>query len=460
MSMTRIISGLTALLTLILNYFGILTVPGDKTAFERDGWLLENIPAYSTGLLSKNLYNAGPGMEDDNEGPTEQDSYMQVIRWTNAGEYMTYLEKLKRFGYTQVFVNRLEDNFYAEYENEGSLVYAYYNKSTKMARVIEDNSSAPLDEFGYTYEPCGDEETVVYQYGLYYDENIPGVSANCGMLYVIKLADNGLIIVDGGSLEQSTDLAVNGLYDFLKEITGTQEGERVRIAAWYGTHAHADHYILFCKFLRLYSDKINLERVMFNYPSDDVIDMWEGTLTLRSRIRHYFPEALYLKLHSGQKFQLADVTAEVLYTHEDSVNAFNGKYLNSSLNESSTVIKFTYEETSFIMLADCYKKVQNTLLNNFSPAVLKSDIVQVSHHGLNNVSRLYKHIDAEIALVPQSRYMLVEKKARVYKSINKYTDESNIYFSGEGTYGISRRNGEFSVSHRELIGSVFDNSEI
>ena len=56
--------------------------------------------------------------------------------------------------------------------------------------------------------------------------------------------------------------------------------------------------------------------------------------------------------------------------------------------------------------------------------------------------------------------MLVEENASVYKIIKKYTDESNIYFSGEGTYGISRRNGEFSVSHRELIGSVFDNSEI
>jgi glyoxylase-like metal-dependent hydrolase (beta-lactamase superfamily II) len=460
MSRTKIISGFTALLTIVLNYFGILTVPGDKTAFEREGWLLSDVPAYCTGLLSKNLYDAGPGMEDDNEGPTAEDSYMQVIRWTNAGEYMSYLDKLERFGYSEVFENRIEDNFFAEYEKEGSLVYAYYNKSTKTARVIKDNSSVPLDEFGYTYEPLKNEKTVVYQYGLYYGENEDGVTADCGMLYVIKLADNSIIIVDGGNREQATDLAVNGFYDFLKEITNTQSGEKIRIAAWYGTHAHSDHYMLFCKFLRLYADKISLERVMFNYPSDDVLDMWEGTLTLRSRIRQYFPDALYLKLHTGQKIQLADVTAEVLYTHEDNVNAFSGKSSMTSFNESSTIIKFTCEKTTFIMLADCYQQVQNILLNNFSGAVLKSDIVQVSHHGFNNVGRLYKHIDAEIALVPQSRYKLVEDNADVYRAIKKYTDASNIYFSGEGTYGISRSDGEFSVSYRELVGSVYDGSEM
>ncbi len=92
----------------------------------------------------------------------------------------------------------------------------------------------------------------------------------------------------------------------------------------------------------------------------------------------------------------------------------------TSFNESSTIIKFTCEKTTFIMLADCYQQVQNILLNNFSGAVLKSDIVQVSHHGFNNVGRLYKHIDAENALVPQSRYKLVEDNADV-------TEQSKIH---------------------------------
>jgi hypothetical protein len=46
------------------------------------------------------------------------------------------------------------------------------------------------------------------------------------------------------------------------------------------------------------------------------------------------------------------------------------------------------------------------------------------------------------------------------QSNQKYTDASNIYFSGEGTYGISRSDCEFSVSYRELVGSVYDGSEM
>lgn len=107
-------------------------------------------------------------------------------------------------------------------------------------RVIEDRASTALPEFSNTYEfaspqntpdsaaACeGGESAEIYQYGLYYDprNGHSPTTTNCGMFYIIRLSDNRLVMIDGGDCMQCSVEALEGMYRFLRRITGTAEGE-------------------------------------------------------------------------------------------------------------------------------------------------------------------------------------------------------------------------------------------
>ena len=75
------------------------------------------------------------------------------------------------------------------------------------------------------------------------------------MIYVIKLCDDSLVMIDGGHIFQWNEEAEEGLWNFLKAITNTKDG-KVKIAAWYFTHAHDDHTDGCTKLLRRHGSDI------------------------------------------------------------------------------------------------------------------------------------------------------------------------------------------------------------
>jgi glyoxylase-like metal-dependent hydrolase (beta-lactamase superfamily II) len=94
------------------------------------------------------------------------------------------------------------------------------------------------------------------------------------MLYIIKLPDNTLFVVDGGQSDQVSTTSVTGIYEFMKKITGTPDNEKIPITAWFFTHAHGDHNTLAAEFLgygvgtlkteATYGDKVDVRSVIFN----------------------------------------------------------------------------------------------------------------------------------------------------------------------------------------------------
>ena len=77
-----------------------------------------------------------------------------------------------------------------------------------------------------------------------------------------------------------------------------------------------------------------------------------------------------------------------------------------NVNDSSLVIRLRTADTSFMILADtCYRS--GPILDDMWGDYLKSDIVQVAHHGQwPSVERLYHSIAAKVVLIPAvtSRY--------------------------------------------------------
>ncbi len=411
---------------------------------------MESLPDLTVIGKVSAVYNCGPGLMSDLTGFTEEDSYMTVITSTNADKLKAYVDALPEHGFRFVSKTTVDGDDYYTYSKYGSLVYLYYNRRNREARVITDNSSDLLSKITYEYEKKAGETTEFYQYSINYTGNdkagydsvqyTESGSINCGMLYIIKTPDNKVIIVDSGHETQSSKASRAGLMKFLRKITGTPESEKVEIAMWYFTHAHGDHVRLASDFIGEYHKEIDLQSVTYNFPSYQVLGGGydSNTFTLKNTINRYFPDVPFHKLHTGEVLTFADVRIDVVYTHEDAVAA-NGTSEIGDFNSSSTVIKITMDGKTIMLLADISDVAENAIVSMHTRDFLKSDVVQVSHHCFNYLNQLYPLIDADIAIFPQSAYNAKASNTAKYESVMKYASEE--YFAHKYTYKFTVENG-------------------
>ncbi|MBR5881792.1 MAG: hypothetical protein IKZ16_08885, partial [Clostridia bacterium] len=420
------------------------------------GWLFNDVPTYKGGSLSTALYLAGQGI--DAAQLAENENTMQTVSNTTASEFSAYLSKLERAGYQKEFSRSADGNLFASYVSEHVRVYAYFMGGTGEARIVREytKNSAALADFGYTYEKKTGEQTVLYQFALAMNDEThakPDFKDN-GMLYMIKLADNSVVIVDGANSIQMTNERRDELMQMLWDITGSQEGDTVRVAGWYITHAHGDHYGGFLRFTWKYAKYIDLERVFFGLPSlnssNEVFSTGSGADGYRQIIEiatesYADDEPLFLRLHTGQSFSLADVSFEVLQTPEDLVDPVTGQSLITNYNNASSVVRLTVDGQSFLFLGDADKQAMNCMLANWSDAYLRSDGVQLAHHVMNDLSTLYHVVQASVLFVPQSQYGInvADKRMAAFEAAKTYARTDMIFLQNEQTVGIAAVNGKW-----------------
>ncbi|MBQ2725418.1 MAG: hypothetical protein IJF78_06920, partial [Clostridia bacterium] len=229
----------------------------------------DKIPVYDGGTTAEGFYNCGPMLADDREGPTDEDTVMKLVTGTDAEEFAAYGEKLAENGFTAVFSNSTPAAECAQWVKDDIHLYGVFNRMAGEVRLFADPAGVTADRFGYTAQGG---KTEIYQYGLYYDpqNGHSPTTTNCGMLYIVKLADNSLFMMDGGHILQCSVEAVTGLYDFLHRITGKAPGETIPIACWFVTHAHDDHLAMCVRLTRTYPGEFDIQRILFNFPSYSV----------------------------------------------------------------------------------------------------------------------------------------------------------------------------------------------
>lgn len=418
---------------------------------------MDSLPDLTTIGKVSAVYNCGPGLVSDQHGYTDEDSYMTVITGTTKEKFDAYVASLPDYGFRFVSQTTVDSDDYYTYSKYGSIVYLYYNRRNREARVITDNSSDLLSKITYEYEKKAGETTEFYQYSINYTNNnqegydpvkyTESGSINCGMLYIIKLPDNKVIIVDSGHEAQSTKASRTGLMKFLREITGKSESEKVEIAMWYFTHAHGDHVRLASDFLSEYYKQVDLQSVTYNFPSYQVLGSGydSNTFTLKNTLNRLFPNLPYHKLHTGEIMNFAGVQIDVVYTHEDAVTAAGTSEIGD-FNSSSTVLKITMDGKTIMLLADISGVAESAIMAMHTKSYLKSDVVQVSHHCFNYLDSLYPVIDADIAIFPQSEYNTKSKdNIGKYNSVMKYASEA--YFAHKYTY-------KFVVENDKIVATA------
>ncbi len=437
-----------------------------KSAVDK-GWLLAKVPAYEGGVYADDIYYSGHGIDNSKFNESENDRMFTVSK-TNESQFSAYRALLVKYGAKEVYSFSSDGNIYAQYTLGDSFVYTYYTSSVKEVRVIIDTHSelAP-SEFGYTYEKKPGETTTLYQYGVPMNEAGVNINNNdekkidCGMMYAIKLADNSVFVFDGGGYQQFDAAQIDGFMKFLRNITGTKDGEKVKISGWYISHGHQDHMAGFLLFVKKYHENLDFDRIFFNFPSvNSSVSVFSGSKNTYSKLISYLDKYIkddgikYMKIHTGQSFNLANIKIDVVYTHEDIVNPNTAaSEVNGDYNNSSSVIRITIDGKEFLFLGDINKPAMEVILANNSNDSLKCDIVQLAHHVINDLSKLYNVTKSPVVLVPQSPNgcTLNQTRKNAIETAKKYAEDGMLFYASQSTVGLEVRDGKIVKTHESPI---------
>ena len=429
--------------TVTVDENGRVTVPADLdiSCTNEQVWKFDYIPVYDGGV-----YN---GLSADcNTGfiAADNPSHIFGISQTNAEEFNAYIEKVKAEGFTVVQRADWGNVLAYQCDKDDVSFYTYYTDGTKEVRIIDDNSATvSLEEFSYTAEPVEGASNDIYLYSLKMAPNKDyngNPYADCGLFMFMKLADNSLFVIDGGHTNQ-VDPA-----EFLRlarEVTGTPEGEKVRVSCWFITHCHSDHMNGFRNILKTNSDALQVERIMYNFMAGGHdINLSESN-----------PDILYHKPHTGETISFGNVTMDVLYTQEDSMNITTMEYIpgesngNGPENNACAVLKIHFDGKTFLVLGDIANTSSDVIESYYTADQLKSDVMQAAHHSLNPLHTFYEKIDPKIVLNPQNKDSSNPTVQNVFSSLESIADE--VYYAGNETVGVRVTDGEAAVFYRAPI---------
>ena len=374
--------------------------------------LFDDIPFFSGGSSRETFYC--------NNG-----CYMLRITDTTVQEYGQYVEALKNAGFVLYDSHTIKDNLFATYQKEYIVVQVDYTGYDGITRIIADpNTTLYKREQDVAYHKICD--TTLYQMELDYR------TIDCGMCYIIQCTDGSFFIVDSAHMNSINDH--KRLYDLLCRLVPS--GQKIVIAGWFFSHAHQDHIVKFMDFITSEFDNYEIECLYFNFPDLNVPGSEEWSMSDKQTMKefndliHKHNELHVVKLHTGQRFFVRNLEFEVLATHED---IYPGDL--ACFNNSSTILLMTAADCKLIFLGDSNFTECNVLISRYGD-YLKSNIVQVAHHGYNKDNvEIYQYINAKVALYPtsQSRYDDT-RYSRSNQLITKLSKE--IYIAGNGTTAL------------------------
>ena len=214
-------------------------------------------------------------------------------------------------------------------------------------------------------------------------------SANQMMGYIIKTSTGKVIVVDGGN-----DADEPNLVEHIQKLGN-------KVDAWFITHPHGDHASAIIRVIE--ETDIQIEKIYYTmnelewYKTYAEERAWEAerfyNALQNERIKNNIEE---VKLN--QIINIDFIKCEIL-------GVKNPEITNNAFNNSSMVIKMNLPKSSILFLGDTGEESGDKLLNTQKDK-LKSDIVQVAHHGQRGAKEsLYQEIKPTICLWPTPEWL-------------------------------------------------------
>jgi len=427
---------------------------GALTNYFANKWVLD-LPCIDEGKATLG-YNIGTGLASDLDAETPIDSYMHLVSEVEYSAFENYAKKLESFGFKKIYTSKTENNDLWCYRLGAAYAYIHYTPSQKYIRVVWDKSSnCEVSDVDSPAEQTG--TTTFYQYSLDYEGaklNYSDYGINCGMLYIVKLQDNSLILVDGGIEGQASEKSLKGLTDFLYEITGTPQKEALKVRFWYFTHPDGDHAGLSYRFLDFVKSNghkaVDVQALGFNFPSEranETVTKTTSSYNMIDYMNKNYPNVKYLKLHTGMTFNIAEVNIEVLGTIENIVNLKGSIPSNYDTNDTCSLLRFNFGGKSVLMTGDIGNDVSVEFAHTalYSAGYLKSDILQASHHGYNLITTINNSCDPEYVLISNAYEYLLTRSDK-YNHYTKLTTPNKVFFAGNFTTALAVTGGKIEVT--------------
>ncbi len=209
------------------------------------------------------------------------------------------------------------------------------------------------------------------------------------MSFVLITKEDRVIVVDGGREEDMP---------LLKEYVGGR-----RVAAWIFTHPHVDHISGFIsEWKKNKCADFDIEKVVYNFPTRE----WRETENVPDReyFLRDFDETLpsFFEIEKelkglafipkkGDSLTVDEVNIDFLFT-------WHRELVSNPMNDASLVFKLTTPGKRVLFLGDLGPDGGDVLLNE-SRHLLKSDVVQMAHHGHMDCDMdVYAEIMPEVCL--------------------------------------------------------------
>ena len=344
--------------------------------------------------------------------------FVRLIKVENKQTFDTFIESiLSNDCYELYFKNQIDENSYYTFKSTYGMLHAYYTAYSSTVRLVFDSLESsilpPVEDNDYV--KVTDPSLTVMS--LDYKRMLPG--AAYGMSYVFTLSDGSYLIYDGGLWGDA-----DHLIEFLESNNKRQDG-KVTVAAWVMTHAHDDHYECLKTVLEKFSDKLDIEKFVFNEAKEEYFTTQKAfddflTTKIYELSEGKFSNLEYVRLHTGQKIAVRDCVIEAMFTHEDIYPT-----MIDGMNATSLVTKVYLGGQTFMFLGDDEGESDDILPKMHSKA-WKSDFVQVTHHGYSGgTDELYDLISPEYALWPTAQYFYnCVKEGKWEKSHSVYVIEN------------------------------------
>ena len=464
--MQKTIRVMSSILILVLMFGlfspGVLAVLGDRSIGVSTGKKAVSIsnvsvPGYDGGSASSWMnYDCGAGVCLTD---TSVESKMRIISGTNKTEFNAYITKLQDQGYTKIFARKItgvtKENIFGKFLSaDGShSVYIALFPYLNQVRIVVDNNKSTVGRYKYT--PVGTGRTELYLYSLSQPHDGWGTGSDealitqyrsgAGSMLFMKMSDNSLYIIDGGSSNQMGDRACMELYDFLRSVTGVPEGQKMTINTWHISHPHSDHVTGFTRFISKYHKEFDLLTVLYNF------DIESTSRSYLQTVARLYPEVGYYKPHTGDQYTVSGITFDVLYTTED---RYQPNSSNKLIMGDASCIAYTHENNTSmvvqvqmdgkkVLLTGDLQKADATLMSMYPASVLQSDVFQIPHHGIDNHTELAKTVAPAIGFTNQSKKAVMSRERYYTNNSGWYPYIGKIYYAGTETVGYAADSGVF-----------------
>ena len=329
-------------------------------------------------------------------------------------------------GYTVYSTTDMGGNPATTYVKGDALAHIYWHPHNKELNVVLSDSAAATLPPATPAVTNGDYECTVVQ--MMDDKHVNGMG------YIIQLSDGSYIVYDGAYAEQTNKIE--------KYLTANHKGEgKPVVRAWVLTHSHNDHYPAFQMFCRRArrEKKFIIEHVIVSPMNDENYFMNDPNDYDPYLSQAFFKDIAVLSetkvvfAHTGMKFTFCNLDMEILYAPESHYKTASEL---GNFNNTSIVSRLYDENYSALFTADVGIE-GSTIMENLYGDYLKSDICQISHHGVEDVPlSFYEKVQAAILYYPCDLWLYdqTDRHWEERQAMEDWTCTKEILIAGLGQY--------------------------